>query len=424
MRQKIRVAALALGALLLVPGASVGGLASAPLLRLPSLDTPPAQPASMTVPLTTDPVVVPLDASPNSRGFATGASTVSGATAPAVPADVLAAYTLAVATAPPSCEITVSVLAAIGQVESGNLAGRTLDAGHRAVPAILGPVLDGISYQAVADTDAGQWDGDRKWDRALGPMQLIPSTWRVVGVDMDGDGLRDPQDIDDAAGAAMVYLCADYRNLGTADGLRAAVLAYNHSESYLTQVLAWKAAYDRTDLTGLGSASMSMFDAWALPAVGSLMPASSSSGDSASTAAPTRTSRPQPGPATTTTTPPAPTPAGGPIPAPGPTTGPSKTATTPQPTTGPASTGGPTSEPPTSEPPTSEPSTSEPSSEPTPTPTPVPADEPSPTCPTPTSSDPMTIPAPEPTPVLTASGEPVVVDPCAPVLTPSADPTN
>ena len=420
MTQKIRLAVLALGALLLVPGATVGGLAGAPLARLASLDTPPSQPASMTVPLTTDPVVVPPDASPNSRGFATGASTVAGATAPAVPADVLAAYTLAVATAPPSCQITVSVLAAIGQVESGNLAGRTLDAGHRAVPAILGPVLDGTPYQAVADTDAGQWDGDRKWDRALGPMQLIPSTWRVVGVDMDGDGLRDPQDIDDAAGAAMVYLCADYRNLATADGLRAAVLAYNHSESYLTQVLAWKAAYDRTDLTGLGGASMSMFDAWALPAVGSSMPASSSSGDSASTAAPTRTSRPQPGPVTPSvpTTPPTSRPAGSPIPAPGPTTGPSNPATAPQPTTGPASTSSPTSQP---------------SSEPTPTPTPtqepipVPTDEPSPTCPAPTSTDPsdlLTIPLPEPTPVLTESGEPVVVDPCAPVPTPSTGPTN
>ena len=76
--------------------------------------------------------------------------------------DVLAAYTLAVAVSPPECHITTPILAAIGQVESGNLAGHRLDAEHRVSPEIVGPVLDGKRYRAVADTDGGDWDGDKK----------------------------------------------------------------------------------------------------------------------------------------------------------------------------------------------------------------------------------------------------------------------
>ena len=166
---------------------------------------------------------------------------------------MLAAYTLAVAVSPPACHITTPVLAAIGQVESGNLAGRTLDAGHRVVPEILGPVLDGHGYRAVADTDGGQWDHNTTWDRALGPMQIIPSSWRVVGVDMDGDGVRDPQNIYDSAGAAMVYLCAGGRDLSTATGLEQAILSYNDSRAYLHAVLAWKAVFDQADLSGTGA---------------------------------------------------------------------------------------------------------------------------------------------------------------------------
>ena len=58
------------------------------------------------------------------------------------------------------------------------------------------------------DTDAGQYDNDTRFDRAVGPMQFIPSTWSVVGVDGDSDGTRNPQDIDDAALATAVYLCS------------------------------------------------------------------------------------------------------------------------------------------------------------------------------------------------------------------------
>ena len=178
------------------------------------------------------------------------AITPSRTVGPTVVADVvLEAYQLAALIAPKSCNLDVSLLAAIGQVESGNLAGYELDADHRPVTPVLGPVLDGSAgFAAIPDTDAGQWDGDKKWDRAVGPMQFIPSSWRLAGVDLDADGERNPQDIEDAAGAAMVYLCVGGTDLSTQDGLRRAVFAYNHSSSYVRLVLAWKSAFDAQGL--------------------------------------------------------------------------------------------------------------------------------------------------------------------------------
>ena len=94
---------------------------------------------------------------------------------------VLTAYQVAASVAPQSCNLEVSLLAAIGQVESGNLAGRRLDSDHRPVPPVLGPVLNGSGgFAAIADTDGGEWDGDRVWDRAVGPLQFIPSSWQLA----------------------------------------------------------------------------------------------------------------------------------------------------------------------------------------------------------------------------------------------------
>ncbi|MGZ4697560.1 MAG: lytic murein transglycosylase [Oryzihumus sp.] len=158
---------------------------------------------------------------------------------PALPARLLAAYRRAVATAPPGCHLPVTLLEAVGQVESGSLAGRSVDADGRVRPAVVGPVLDGAAFAAIRDTDGGRWDGDPIWDRAVGPMQFIPGTWLRAGVDADGDGRADPQDVDDATASAAAYLCSHGRDLARAEDLRAAVLAYNHSVDYLTNVLGW-----------------------------------------------------------------------------------------------------------------------------------------------------------------------------------------
>lgn len=170
-----------------------------------------------------------------------------------IPAPALAAYQRAAAVideAMPSCALDWELLAAIGRVESdhGRFGGSALSTGGVAKPAIIGvPLTGGEGTRRVADSDAGELDGDKVLDRAVGPMQFIPSTWSVVGVDADGDGERNPQDVDDAALAAAVYLCGDGDDLSTAAGRKAAVLTYNNSSSYVATVLALRSAYSQGD---------------------------------------------------------------------------------------------------------------------------------------------------------------------------------
>ena len=157
-------------------------------------------------------------------------------------ADVLLrAYAGAAAGSPVGCHLPVSLLAAIGEVESGSLVGRPIDAQHRT--SVLGPVLDGHGFAAVPDTDHGRWDGNTRWDRAVGPMQFIPSTWARFGVDGDGDGTADPQDIEDAAATAAAYLCYGGRDLARPADMSSAVLSYNHSSAYLALVLTYAERY-------------------------------------------------------------------------------------------------------------------------------------------------------------------------------------
>ena len=55
----------------------------------------------------------------------------------------------------------------------------------------------------------------------------------------DGDGIADPQDVEDAAAAAMALLCAaGGGDLAESGGLRRAILAYNQSSAYLQSVLS------------------------------------------------------------------------------------------------------------------------------------------------------------------------------------------
>ena len=58
-----------------------------------------------------------------------------------------------------------------------------------------------------------------------------------VGCDGNGDGVADPQNIEDAALAAGRYLCAGGRDLSRQADLEEAILSYNHSSRYLRSVL-------------------------------------------------------------------------------------------------------------------------------------------------------------------------------------------
>jgi len=176
-----------------------------------------------------------------------------------IPAAALAAYqraSVVINAADASCKLPWQLLAAIGRVESdhGRYTGGVLDTEGVAQPGIYGPRLDGTHRTTrVRDTDAGRLDRDRAFDRAVGPMQFIPSTWSVVGVDADGDDVRNPQDVDDAALAAAVYLCSGEGDLSTTAGQRSAVYRYNHSTHYVEVVLALTAAYQQGDFDSLST---------------------------------------------------------------------------------------------------------------------------------------------------------------------------
>ena len=174
---------------------------------------------------------------------------VATASASGIPAAALAAYQRAetvINSADAACHLSWQLVAAIGRVESdhGRTNGNTLDTQGVAQPGIFGPPLNGADGTTkISDSDAGQYDADSTWDRAVGPMQFIPSTWSVVGVDADGDGQRNPQDVDDAALATAVYLCSGDDDLAETAGQRAAVLRYNHSQAYVDLVLSIMNAY-------------------------------------------------------------------------------------------------------------------------------------------------------------------------------------
>ncbi|SDF45338.1 Transglycosylase SLT domain-containing protein [Lentzea fradiae] len=164
-----------------------------------------------------------------------------------IPATLHTAYqkaALRLAQSQPECRLPATLLAAIGKVESDHARGGRVDATGRTLSPIIGLRLDGSpGLAAIRDTDGGAYDGDVTWDRAVGPMQFIPGTWRRWASDGNGDGKSDPHNVHDATVAAGRYLCANGRDLSTAAGLRSGVLSYNHSEHYLNTVRQWMELY-------------------------------------------------------------------------------------------------------------------------------------------------------------------------------------
>ena len=175
-------------------------------------------------------------------------SPVSGLAADGIPATALLAYQQAAqreAGLKPSCGLTWPLLAGIGRVESdhGRFAGATLHSDGLSTPPVIGIPLNGHGTARIMDTDNGRVDGDPVYDRAVGPMQFIPSTWAGWGVDANGDGVKDPFNIFDAAAASAAYLCAAGRDLTTAHGQVQAILSYNYSYDYVSMVMGLEHVY-------------------------------------------------------------------------------------------------------------------------------------------------------------------------------------
>ncbi len=105
--------------------------------------------------------------------------------------------------AAPTCPgLSWTVLAAIGQVESGHGTN-------------MGP------------SSAG----------AMGPMQFLPSTFSAYAVDGDRDGDKDIWDPADSVFSAARYLCANGAGVGPR-GLYSAIYRYNHADWYVQMVVS------------------------------------------------------------------------------------------------------------------------------------------------------------------------------------------
>jgi membrane-bound lytic murein transglycosylase B len=167
-----------------------------------------------------------------------------------IPLPALRAYAdaeLALRAEQPGCHLSWNTLAGIGWVESqhGTVGGRTLGDDGRSSTPIVGPALDGAGgFAAIHSTPASAaWHGDTVWEHAVGPLQFLSSTWARWGADGDGDGVADPNDLDDAALAAGHYLCADGHVLTSDGGWNAATHSYNHDAEYVARVAAAANSY-------------------------------------------------------------------------------------------------------------------------------------------------------------------------------------
>lgn len=205
---------------------------------------------------------------------------ISALSANGIPATALNAYRVAAARlghVEPGCGIDWALLAGIGREESdhGRFAGAVLHTDGTSTPKIIGPALNGHGNQYIpAPANGVALDGDANYTHALGPMQFIPQTWAGYGADANGDGVADVFNINDAALGAARYLCAAGGDLRTRAGQERGVLAYNHSDAYLAQVLALADGYRRgIPISGLpvGNTTGALSD---VPKTGTSLPAS------------------------------------------------------------------------------------------------------------------------------------------------------
>jgi membrane-bound lytic murein transglycosylase B len=196
---------------------------------------------SLPAPTWASPAAAPVEAAtPTGAGVAgivDPAWLAETAESTGIPERALAAYAgvaIAKAVQMPTCGLSWNTLAAIGFVESrhGTHDGSSVGPDGTVTPGIFGIALEGGATALIPDSDAGAIDGDAEYDRAVGPMQLIPQTWRNWHVDASGDGLEDPQNIDDAVAASGNYLCRASGDMASETGWHAGIAAYNSDPDY------------------------------------------------------------------------------------------------------------------------------------------------------------------------------------------------
>jgi hypothetical protein len=86
---------------------------------------------------------------------------------------------------------------------------------------------------------------------AIGWTQFMPATWKLYGVDADGDGRRDPNTASDAIFASARYLRAS----GAPRDWYRALFAYNHADWYVDEVLRRAQRFSGDRAQGLDAAA-------------------------------------------------------------------------------------------------------------------------------------------------------------------------
>ena len=166
-----------------------------------------------------------------------------------MPVQALEAYAYAARVAEvenPDCHLEWTTLAGIGQVEShnGTYRGAVIGRNGDVRPQIRGVRLDGTNGNLeIIDSEGVSHEGDAPYARAMGPMQFIPDTWKLYGVDANNDDIVSPDNFDDAALSAAGYLCWRGKDLSTPRGWMNALRAYNLSDQYARTVRDWATAY-------------------------------------------------------------------------------------------------------------------------------------------------------------------------------------
>lgn len=222
-----------------------------PALQVKAADVKPgsAAPVNATLAGGATQQTAPQQAQPKPGKDPLAAWADRAAQAAGIPARAVLAYgnaELAMRAMQPNCKISWATLAGIGRIESnhGQYGGAILGQDGRPSKPIIGVPLDGSpGIKAIGDTDGGRFDGDPSLDRAVGPMQFIPSTWSRYAADGNRDKLGDPQQIDDATLAAARYLCVNNRDMSSASGWWAGILSYNNSTEYAQKVFGLADGY-------------------------------------------------------------------------------------------------------------------------------------------------------------------------------------
>ncbi len=118
-------------------------------------------------------------------------------------------------------------------------------AAARTCPGLPWSVLAGIG---TVESDNGQSNlpGVHKGANsagAEGPMQFLPATFAEYAVKADEQAKVSPYNPADAIYTAAKMLCANGARSGTPAGIARAIFAYNHSRTYVADVLTWAARY-------------------------------------------------------------------------------------------------------------------------------------------------------------------------------------